>query len=227
MSNPSPILEATNIRKTFYSPTKVEVLKDINLKVFPGETIAIMGASGEGKSTLLHILGSLESPSEGSLKIAQRSITRSNNASLRNEHIGFIFQGFHLLEDYTILENTLIPAMIARKSTKKNSESYQRVLKLIEEVKLTNRLHFSAKLLSGGEKQRVAIVRALCNNPSLILADEPTGNLDHQTSLEIIQVLLSFAKKSNKALIIVTHDIELAKMCDRILTLRDGFLHEN
>jgi len=227
MSNPSPILEATNIRKTFYSPTKVEVLKDINLKIFPGETIAIMGASGEGKSTLLHILGSLESPSEGSLKIAQKSITRRNNASLRNEHIGFIFQGFHLLEDYTILENALIPAMIARKSIKKNSESYQRVLKLIEEVKLTNRLHFSAKLLSGGEKQRVAIVRALCNNPSLILADEPTGNLDHQTSLEIIQVLLSFAKKSNKALIIVTHDIELAKMCDRILTLRDGFLHEN
>jgi lipoprotein-releasing system ATP-binding protein len=224
-SDHSVILKASGIRKAFYSPIKVEVLKDINLSVHPGDTVAIMGMSGQGKSTLLQILGTLESPCEGTLEIAGRSVNRFNCSAIRNQNLAFIFQSFQLLDDYTALENVLMPAKIARQNTAKGSVAYKRCVELLDQVGLSGRTHFDTKLLSGGEKQRVAIARALCNDPALILADEPSGNLDRQTSHQIHELLLGFAKRAGKALVVVTHDQELASLCDKQYTLREGVLH--
>src|SRR5579885_2914386 len=174
--NKKILLKAKGLSKTYSSPTLVEVLKNITLEVEQGEAIAIMGKSGEGKSTLLHILGTLEKPSDGEIEICGKKVSHFPLAPLRNQHIGFIFQSFNLLEDYTALENVLMPAKIGRKATHPNSEAYQRGLNLLERVGLSPRAHFLTKLLSGGEKQRVAIARALCNDPDLIFADEPSGN---------------------------------------------------
>lgn len=219
------ILSAKNIKKGFTSPTKVEVLNGIDLTLSRGECIAIAGKSGEGKSTLLHILGTLETPSEGSLSLCSLDASLPSNISkIRNEHLGFIFQNYNLLLEYTVLENVLLPAKIGRRSTKKNSPSYVRALALLEEVGLSDRIDFPAKLLSGGEKQRAAIARALCNNPALILADEPSGNLDQAHSSLIHSLLLGCAKKLNKGLIIVTHDKELASLCDTSYLLSNGAL---
>jgi lipoprotein-releasing system ATP-binding protein len=222
--NEEIVLEAKDLHKSFYSPEKVSVLKGVSLQVKKGESVAIMGRSGEGKSTLLQILGTLENPCAGELLIFGKR--PSDVAEVRNKHMGFVFQSSHLLEDYTVLENVLMPAKIARKPTDKNSPSYQRALLLVEEVGLSQRAHFPAKLLSGGEKQRAAIARALCNDPELIFADEPSGNLDHANSLAIHSLLLNAVKKHKKTLLIVTHDQELASTCDRTLLLNDGVLTE-
>jgi len=219
-----PSLSAKNIKKTFYHPQEVEVLKDISLDLYPGESIAIMGASGEGKSTLLHILGTLEEPTSGDLLIANKLTTRHRSSYLRNKHIGFIFQSFNLLEDYTALQNVLMPALIAGKEIHKGSAAYRRGCDLLTKVGLERRMHFLTRLLSGGEKQRVALARALCNNPEIILADEPSGNLDHETSSWIHELLIQSVKKLNKSLIIVTHDKELAALCDRKVNLCEGYL---
>lgn len=217
-------IEACAIHKSFHHPTEVHILKGVNLKVKKGESVAIMGASGEGKSTLLHILGFLEPPCRGTLHIANNKSSNKNHATIRSQHIGFIFQAYNLLEDYTCLENILMPARIARKNTSKGSECYKRALQLLEEVGLTKRANFLTKLLSGGEKQRVAIARAFCNNPDIILADEPSGNLDHDTSEKIHELLLSSSKNNGKTLLVATHDKELAKLCDRCYLLQDGKL---
>jgi len=216
------ILEAKDLHKTFHSASKVEVLKGASLSVKQGESLAIMGRSGEGKSTLLHILGTLESPCQGEILFFNKPI--QSLPDIRNKNIGFIFQTFHLLEDYTVLENVLMPARIARKRTDRNSPAYKRALSLLEEVGLLPRAHFPAKLLSGGEKQRAAIARALCNDPDLLFADEPSGNLDHASSLLIHNLLLSCVKKFQKTLLVVTHDKDLADSCDRILILKEGKL---
>lgn len=220
------VLSVTDLRKTFYTPSPLEILKGISLEIRQGETVAIMGKSGEGKSTLLHILGTLETPSFGNIEIVGEKATPRSAPRLRNQHIGFIFQSFNLLEEYSVLENVLMPAKIARKSVKSDTEASKRALELIEGVGLSSRAHFSAKLLSGGEKQRVSIARALCNDPDIILADEPSGNLDQATSTIIHALLLDSAKAFNKSLIIVTHDRQLAGLCDRILLLKDGLLHQ-
>lgn len=217
------ILQAQDIEKTYEGPTPVKVLSAVSLEVRRGESVAIMGKSGEGKSTLLHILGTLEKPSAGDLLICGKPAS-SSSAELRNEHIGFIFQSFNLLEDYTLLENVLMPAKIARKRTDRGSPPYQRALELLEKVGLSARANFLAKLLSGGEKQRAAIARALCNDPDLILADEPSGNLDRAHSAEVHDLLLDSVKQMGKTLIVVTHDPELAKLCDRTLQLKSGKL---
>lgn len=224
MSSSSITLDAQDIHKSFYHPSKVDILKGVSLQVHKGQSVAIMGASGEGKSTLLHILGSLEKPCSGSLSIAGKKVKGSGRSKIRNKHVGFVFQGFNLLEDYSCLENVLMPLRIARKSTSKDGEHVRHALSLIDKVGLSQRCHFDAKLLSGGEKQRVAIARALCNDPDLLLADEPSGNLDHQTSQNIHKLLLSSAKENEKALIIVTHDEELANLCDTCYSLKDGVL---
>lgn len=218
------VLKATKLKKTFRYPVKVPILNGADLTVNSGETVAIMGRSGEGKTTLLHILGTLEKACEGKIEIAGQDVSTFNKTTIRNQNIGFIFQSFHLLEDYTPLENILMPARIARKSTKKGSPAYSRALHLLEEVGLSDRAHFQTKQLSGGEKQRVAIARAMFNDPDLILADEPSGNLDRKTSLHIHELLLNFAKNNNKALIVVTHDPELAAKCDHQYRLVDGVL---
>lgn len=219
-----PILQASNIHKSFENPLPTQILKGVELKVTKGESIAIMGRSGEGKSTLLNILGTLESSSFGQLTIGGLKVSAFNRSRIRNEHIGFVFQSFHLFYDLSVIENVLMPAKIARKSTKANSYSWNRAQSLIKEVGLEDRAHYQAKLLSGGEKQRTAIARALCNDPDIILADEPTGNLDKKTADSIHELMLNYSKKFQKTLIIVTHNQELASLCDRSLVLENGVL---
>ena len=222
------VLRARQITKRFLTPAPVEVLKGIDLEVDCGESIAIVGKSGEGKSTLLHILGTLEKPCSGTLEICGQNTADASLPYLRNQHIGFIFQSYHLLEDDTVLDNVLMPVKIARQSTHQGSTAYQRALSLLEMVGLESRAHFSAKLLSGGEKQRVAIARALCNDPELILADEPSGNLDHAHSQEVHSLLIDLARDFNKSLIVVTHDKEFSSLCNKTLLLKDGNLsYEN
>ncbi len=220
----TPLLHALEIRKSFFYPARVDVLKGVSLEVYGGQSLAIMGASGEGKSTLLQILGTLEAPSEGSLSIVGQVVTKKNAAYLRNHHIGFIFQAFNLLEDYTAFQNVLMPALIAGKDVRKGSMAYLQALELLDRVGLSHRAHFSTKLLSGGEKQRAAIARALCNDPSVLLADEPSGNLDKETSRMIHELLLHCARDLKKALIVVTHDPQLAALCDSQVHLAQGFL---
>lgn len=219
------LLEAENVSKAFYHPKTVQILKAISLQVSGGESVAIIGRSGEGKSTLLQILGTLEDACGGHLFIEGEKVTPSNRTRLRNRKIGFVFQSFHLLEDYTALENVLMPASIARQPTSKGSQAEKRALTLLESVGLRERAHFHTKLLSGGEKQRVALARAMCNDPALILADEPSGNLDSQTAQLIHEFLINFARHPSKALLLVTHDRELARLCTRQYELRDGILH--
>lgn len=219
------VLQARNLHKKFTHPINVQILKGVNLTVNRGEAIAITGRSGEGKSTLLQLLGTLEDPCQGTLEIVNNKVSSFNKSRIRNRHIAFVFQSFHLLEDYTALDNVLMPARIARQSVANGSEAYLRGLTLLDKVGLKDRAHFYTKLLSGGEKQRVAIARALCNDPDLILADEPSGNLDKQTANQIHELLLEFAHKGNKGVIIVTHDQDLAALCDRKYMLQDGLLH--
>lgn len=220
----SVVLRAHGIAKAFYDPAHIEILRDVNLEVRRGETIAIMGRSGQGKSTLLQILGTLETPCQGHLEINGSLVTLLNKSRIRNHNLAFIFQSFHLLEDYTALENVLMPARIARKSTSRGSDAYKRACHLLETVGLADRKLFNTKLLSGGEKQRVAIARALCNDPDIILADEPSGNLDSQTSNQIHELLLNFAHQNGKTLICVTHDADLASLCSTRYRLHEKTL---
>ncbi len=220
-----PILSAKNIRKTFSNPVEIEILKGISLDIHPGESVAIMGASGEGKSTLLHILGTLEAASSGELWIAGKSVHNNPSPTLRNQHIGFVFQAFNLLEDYSVLQNVLMPALIGGKETHKGAPAHARAVDLLHRVGLEKRIDYPTKLLSGGEKQRTAIARALCNDPEILLADEPSGNLDHTTSRQIQDLLFDSVKELYKSLIVVTHDSKLASRCDRTLILWDGLLN--
>lgn len=222
---PSPILMAKHIRKVFTGNQPLEVLKDLSFEVNPGETIAITGKSGSGKSTLLNILGTLEPPTSGELILCGQAARSSSAAPLRNKHIGFIFQAYHLLDDFSLLENVLMPAKIARKDTSKGSESYERALTLLREVDLLSKASQPTKTLSGGEKQRACLARALGNNPDIILADEPTGNLDSVNSEIVATLLLQAAKNEKKSLILVTHDLDLAQLCDKTFQLKDGLLH--
>jgi lipoprotein-releasing system ATP-binding protein len=225
MNSQELILKAASIHKAFYSPQVVQILKGVDLNIMRGDTVAIMGRSGEGKSTLLQILGTLESACSGSLEIANQMVNNFNKSKIRNKNLAFIFQSFHLLEDYTALENVLIPASIARNNISRGSSSYNRACQLLETVGLGSRMDFNTKLLSGGEKQRVAIARALCNDPDIIFADEPSGNLDKQTAEHIHNLLLDLARTQGKTLIVVTHDLELAAMCSRRFSLCEGTLN--
>ncbi|PIS00870.1 MAG: ABC transporter ATP-binding protein [Chlamydiae bacterium CG10_big_fil_rev_8_21_14_0_10_35_9] len=205
------LIEVCNLSKSFYFPKKIDVLKDVSLSIEKGKSAAIMGASGEGKTTLLHLIGSLEKPDCGKVLIKEKEVTSQNCASIRNSLIGFIFQTSNLLEDLTALENVMLPSMIARKNDKLQ---LKKAYELLDMVGLSNRKHFYAKQLSGGEKQRVAIARAYINNPEIILADEPSGNLDHENATIIHEMLISSCKDFNKTLILVTHNQELASYCD-------------
>lgn len=218
------VLSARNLSKSFKTPTPTTILKEISLDVFAGQTVAITGKSGEGKTTLLHILGTLETPTSGTLEISGIPSHPSTWSLLRNQKIGFVFQTYNLLEDYTVLENTLMPAKIRGDNTSPDSPAYHRALALLEEVGLSHRIDFPSKLLSGGEKQRVAIARAFENDPDLILADEPSGNLDQAHSRLIYNLLLKAASERGKALIVVTHDLELAALCKHHYALMNGEL---
>ena len=213
------ILVAEDLKKSFYEPTRCDILRGISLTVQSGETIAIMGPSGVGKSTLLHILGTLDAPTGGSLHIAGKNALGDEASLIRNRHLGFVFQNYNLLDEYSLLDNVLMPAKIARQGGQE-----KRARELLKEVGLDARADHLAKQLSGGEKQRAAIARALCNDPDLILADEPSGNLDDANSERIHELLIASAKSRSKGLIVVTHNHSLTKACDFIYTLHEGKL---
>lgn len=216
------LIELKNVSKSFLHPQETTVLTNLSLEIYEGESIAILGPSGVGKSTLLSLLGSLEKPSSGVIEVYGKPLNSLDVNLYRREQIGFIFQAYNLLEDYTALDNVLIPAKIARKSVKKDSKTYIRAQHLLTKVGLENRFFHFAKQLSGGEKQRVCLARALCNDPKLILADEPTGNLDDKNSKLIHSLLINLVKEMKKTLIVVTHDQELANLCDKRYFLTNG-----
>lgn len=219
-----PLLAAKNLWKRFERPKSFDVLQGIDLTVYKGETVALVGPSGSGKSTLLSLLAALDRPTSGSVMIMGKSVEQWNVSILRNQIFGFVFQQYHLLEEYSVLENILMPAYIGRQSIAKNSKAYLFANGLLEKIGMLDQKHFPVKQLSGGEQQRVAIARALSNNPSILFADEPSGNLDEKNSAIIYELLFSFCTSMNKSLIIVTHDRNLAALCDRVLYLESGKL---
>lgn len=207
-------LKAKDLAKSYTDRT---LFANLDFEIKAGQSIAIMGPSGVGKSTLLNILGLLDHADSGTIEIMGKSVKSNQRAALRSEHIGFVFQSYHLLDELTALENVSMPAQIRRVPCPHGYE-------LLEEVGLLSHANSPAKLLSGGEKQRVAIARALCNNPSLILADEPTGNLDEENSKKIKDLLIQCCKEKGKSLIVVTHDQKLASRCDLTYQLKEGAL---
>jgi len=220
------LFSAEDIEKTFDYPEKVELLKGVSLYVNRGESVSITGPSGSGKSTILSILGTLDKADKGKLYLYGKALPRRNFAKIRNEKIGFIFQNHNLLDEYTVLDNLLIKAQIGRRSISTKSEAYTLALSLLEGMNLLHRKDFLAKLLSGGEKARVSIARAFMNDPDIILADEPTGNLDHEAASLVQTLLLETCKDLGKSLIVVTHDTSFAKKCDRQYTINNGHLVE-
>jgi lipoprotein-releasing system ATP-binding protein len=220
-------IRAEGITKVYASGSvKVEVLKGINLTIEAGELVAIHGPSGVGKSTLLHILGTLDRPTAGTVSYGNLSINGLSErtlANLRNERIGFIFQFYHLLPEFTALENVLLPAMIRGKGTR---DARQRAQKLLASVGLSQRESHKPDALSGGEQQRVAIARALINNPEVVFADEPTGNLDKNNSREIYALISRLNKEYGTTFVVVTHDSSLAKDANRSLRMTDGRIEE-
>lgn len=213
------IIEAKGIQKSFGA---LNVLKGIDFTAEKSEVVAIMGASGAGKSTLLQILGTLSTPDEGSLNIDGTDVLHLGSKELsafRNRRIGFVFQFHHLLPEFTAMENVMIPAFIAHRSDKDARENAAR---LLEDIGLKDRMDHKPSELSGGEQQRVAIARAIINNPAILYADEPTGNLDTKTKADIHQLFFDLRDKYGQTIVIVTHDPSLAQMCDRTLYMRDG-----
>ena len=213
------MIQATDIHKSFGA---LEVLKGVHISVEKGEIVSIVGPSGAGKTTLLQILGTLDKPNSGFVEVDGIDVGKLKSdqlADFRNQHIGFIFQFHQLLPEFTALENVLIPAMIAQTDKK---TSTQRAKELLEYLQLGERLEHKPSELSGGEKQRVAVARALINNPSLILADEPSGSLDTKNKEELHKLLFDLRNKFGLTEVIVTHDKELARLCDRTFEMKDG-----
>lgn len=218
------MIQANGIYKSFGN---VDVIKGIDLHINKGEIVAIVGASGAGKSTLLQILGTLDKPDKGKVIIDNQDITslnQKNLASFRNKKIGFVFQFHHLLPEFTALENICIPAFIAGVPKK---EAADKAMALLEYLRLTERASHKPSMLSGGEQQRVAIARALINTPAIILADEPSGNLDSQNAKELHELFFSLREKTGQTFVIVTHNPSLANMADRALTIVDGKIEHN
>ncbi len=213
------MLKAKNIYKSYGA---LQILKGVDLEVKKGEIVSIVGASGAGKSTLLHIIGTLDQADEGDVEINGTVINELKSKALsafRNKNIGFIFQFHHLLPEFTALENICIPAFIAKKS---KSEAEERAFELLTILGLKDRANHKPSALSGGEQQRVAVARALINQPDLILADEPSGNLDSQHAKELHQLFFDLRDRFKHTFIIVTHNEELADMADRKITMKDG-----
>jgi len=221
------LLELNNIHKSFiHDGSHIEVLRGIDLSLFQGESLAITGASGVGKSTLLNIMGTLERPTQGTVRFMETDISHIGEAELcqmRNKEVGFVFQFHHLLPEFNALENTLMPALIARISLKKARIEAKAIL---NKVGLGNRLTHRIGKLSGGEQQRVAIARALMMKPKLLLADEPTGNLDEATGEGIADLLMHLNREKNLTMVIATHNLRLAQRLSRILEIKEGRFHD-
>lgn len=222
------MLEAKNIHKVYNDASKVvEVLKGVDLKIEKGEFIAIIGPSGAGKSTLLHILGGIDSPTKGNIVLGGEDIYKLNDTALckiRNQRIGFVFQFYHLLPEFNVLENVLMPVLINKELKNKLQETKKAALSLLDEVGLKDRITHFSNQLSGGEQQRVALVRALINNPQVLLCDEPTGNLDSKTGSGIISLIRKINKENKMTVVLVTHNMELANIADKTYKLQDGKL---
>jgi lipoprotein-releasing system ATP-binding protein len=215
------MISATGITKSY---GELQVLKGVDVLINKGEVISIVGASGAGKSTLLHILGTLDRPDSGTVKFEDQLITSMNSrrlAQFRNKHVGFIFQFHNLLPEFTAIENVCIPAFIAKSNVQ---EAEKRAIELLQFLGLGERIYHKPAQLSGGEQQRVAVARALMNNPDVILADEPSGNLDSKNARELHQLFFTLREKYNQTFVIVTHNDELAALADRTLVMKDGRL---
>lgn len=213
------MIEAKGIVKSF---GKLQVLKGIDFQAGKSEIISIMGASGAGKSTLLQILGTLSTPDDGTLVIDGTDVLRLGQKDLsvfRNRKIGFVFQFHHLLPEFTSLENVMIPALIAGRTEKDSKET---ALALLSDLGISGRINHKPSELSGGEQQRVAIARALVNSPSVLFADEPSGNLDSRTKEDLHNLFMSLRDRYGQTIVIVTHDPSLARLCDRTLYMKDG-----
>ena len=213
------MLEATGIVKRY---GKLTVLKGVDISIAKGEIVSIVGSSGAGKSTLLHILGTLDKPDEGKINLQNQQLEQLRGNALskfRNKHIGFIFQFHHLLPEFTALENVCIPGWIAKANRK---ETVAKATALLSDLGLANRLGNKPSELSGGEQQRVAVARALINNPDIVMADEPTGNLDSANGRDLHQLFIKLRDTYQQTFLIVTHNEELAAMGDRIIQMKDG-----
>ncbi|MBN1894052.1 ABC transporter ATP-binding protein [bacterium] len=221
------LLKAENLDKSYFMDKKIElkVLKSINLEIFSGEILAIVGHSGAGKSTLLHMLGALDRPTQGRVWMEKTDLFSMDDAQLadfRNRYMGFVFQFHHLLAEFSALENVAIPGLMQGRSEK---SVFGRAEQLLEEVGLSARLHHRPGELSGGEQQRVAFARALINDPRVILADEPSGNLDLANSNALHDLMWRLVKEKKRTFVVVTHNQELARQTDRIIELRDGCIN--
>ncbi|MGB2242177.1 MAG: ABC transporter ATP-binding protein [Porticoccaceae bacterium] len=220
------ILKATNLHRDYQqgdSDAVLRVIKGIDLEIAQGEKLAIIGVSGSGKSTLLNLMGGLDNPSQGSVVLKGKdwaALDPSQRAAWRNQHIGFVYQFHHLLDEFTALENVSLPSLIAADS--KDTECYAK--ELLARVGLAERLHHRPSELSGGERQRVAIARALARKPSLVLMDEPTGNLDPKTAESVLKLLLELNEELRISFVVVTHDPHIAQQLDRTISLVDGVL---
>ncbi|MFN3014752.1 lipoprotein-releasing ABC transporter ATP-binding protein LolD [Vibrio coralliilyticus] len=221
----SNLLQCHNICKTYREGSlDTQVLKGVSFDLKKGELVSIIGSSGSGKSTLLHILGALDDTTQGEVTFLGQNLSQLNSnkqAKLRNQHLGFVYQFHHLLADFSALENVAMPLLIGGTKTAKAKEAAKA---LLDKVGLSHRMDHRPSELSGGERQRVAIARALVNSPDLVLADEPTGNLDHKTALAIYDLMRELNEQSGTAFLVVTHDGELASKMDRQLHMQDGLL---
>ncbi|MEI0604475.1 ABC transporter ATP-binding protein [Brachyspira alvinipulli] len=222
MSNKEVLIKIENLKKTYIGPPKVEVLKSLNLDIYKNEILAITGESGSGKTTLLNLIGGIDDITEGSINIAGNNIGKMNEGQLahfRNSSLGYVFQFHNLLGEFSAIENVMIPSLMLKYNKK---EARQKAEALLEVVGLKDRMEHRIGELSGGESQRVAIARALINKPSVVLADEPTGNLDKKNAEMVRELLWNMTKQSNASLIIVTHSQSIADMADRKLRLEYG-----
>ena len=219
------VLHCRNICKVYQEgDNRTPVLNNISFSIKPAEHVAILGSSGSGKSTLLHLLGGLDSPTSGEVWFKNEALSKLNShqlAKLRNEEMGFIYQFHHLLGEFSALENVAMPLLIGGEEI---STAQNKAKALLDDVGLSHRYDHLPSALSGGERQRVAIARALVASPSVVLADEPTGNLDEKTGEQIYQLLQRLSEQKNTAFIVVTHDISLANRMDRVLNIKDGEL---
>jgi lipoprotein-releasing system ATP-binding protein len=226
--NKDLVIQATNIKKSYFSAKGIytSVLSQLDLNIVKGKMTAIMGPSGVGKSTLLHLLGSLDKPEGGTIRlfdgkkeIEYNRISRDELALVRNKRIGFVFQFSHLLPEFSALENVMIPALIANES---KSKAEKKALELLRMVEVEHRAKHKPKELSGGEQQRIAIARAIINQPVLVLADEPTGNLDSKNANAVLKLLNTLKAEQNMTIVIATHSKEIADLADRILIMGNG-----